>query len=448
MIIGHTTATGSRIWLRGAQQASHVELVVTGEDAIRTFSLELDKENFYIGVVQAEGLQADTNYRCTASFYSSDRVSVGDVAWLQAQGSFRTARNPGEKKQLSFLFGSCNLHSTGFFMNPDRPFRKLRAIADTVQADFVLFCGDQIYYDIPDIWKHPDVNEYRKKYLDAWGECLPARELLANIPSYMILDDHEMVDNFSNDMDARNNLASVEKIREHSLQAYREFQHCRNPQCFGDDRYYYEFNWNGYPFFVLDTRTERRAQAPGSCLLGEDQLLAFKTWLLENRDAPKFVVCGVPFVAEVIVSDDKWSGAPFRSQREQIMSFLLEEGIDNLVILTGDMHHSYYAKMEISSNSSRRKIRIHELMSSPVNNRVRRDFDVQYANGIEHRSEQHGLTYITEIQQQDIYTGYPNVTLVRAEEGEVRFEIHRTRDGLLGWLEGSNPVRQGRIQVR
>lgn len=448
LIIGHTTEKSSRIWLRGDEKCPWAQLLVTGPGYSQTFQKLLDEDSFFTGIIDVDGLAAASRYKCEVKFLMTNPAdNNSEAAGFSQTGSFKTAPQDGLKKELTFMFGSCNMHATGFYLNPDKPFRRLLALIDEHQPDFMLHCGDQIYYDIPNFWKHPKLSEYRNKYLDAWGDCVPAKELLANIPNYMILDDHEMVDNFSNDMDGRKHRSNPQEIREHSLKAYQEFQHSHNPWTYGEDSFYFNFSWGGKHFFVMDGRTERWAKGADPCLLGKDQMQAFKDWLIQHKSELKFVVCAVPFVAEVTVSDDKWSGRPFRKQREHIMNFLLNEKIDNLIFLSGDMHHSYYAKLEIRQRNGGSKVLVHELMSSPINNRVRRDFSSQYDNGKSHQSEDYDLDYITEIHEQDIYASHSNVTLVRVNDTEVRYEIYRTRDGLTGWMEGANPVRQGRISL-
>lgn len=446
LIIGHTTANSSRIWLRGSSVASEARLTLIGPDSSKTYLHTLLEKDFYTGVVEVTELKPETRYQCEVDYLASKN---SDTSAVHESGSFSTAPTESSEGELVFMFGSCNLHGTGIYMNPDRPYRRLVELTDRFKPAFMLHCGDQIYYDIPNIWKHPNVNEYRKKYLDAWEDCAPAKKLLANIPNYMILDDHEMVDNFSNETNGKNNLSSAEEIRRESLKAYEEFQHSHNPNSYGNGKYFYNFNWGSYQFFVLDGRTERWVSNDddGSFMITGSQMQAFKSWLLEHKSAVKFVVCAVPFVAEVTVSDDKWSGAPFRKQREEIMAFLLQEGINNLLFITGDMHHSYYASMEIVRRADDQKIYVHELMSSPINNRVRTDINAQYDNGRWRSSENGKLGYISKIHARDTYARHPNITLVRVKDREVRYEIHRTRDGLTGWIEGPSPVKEGWIPV-
>jgi len=428
--------------VRGEANAAFATLTITNAGSVKQYQTSLLPGDDYTGVIEVAGLEPRTDYSLQVEF----RPGQESPPLYMDHGRVRTAPPIDSSGEILFLFGSCNLHSTGFYMNPDKPFRRIGQLASEQNADFILYCGDQIYYDIPNIWKHPRLEQYRAKYRDAWGDCKPAKKLLTRMPHYMILDDHEMVDNFHNDMDARNNLSSPEEIRQHSLKAYEEYQHSHNPQSYGASRFYYSFSWGPCEFFVLDARTERVANTGNPYLLGEEQLQHFLDWLTSHRESVKFVVCSVPFVTEVTVSDDKWSGAPYRKQREHVMQFLLSNNIDNVIFLTGDMHHSYRASLEITDREQNRKITVHELMSSPLNNRVRNDFDWQYNNGVEFVSADGRMAYITRVLQSDIYTGSPNITLVRATGSSVKYEVYRTRHSLRSLLSGAGPVRIGSIK--
>src|SRR3546814_8859094 len=69
----------------------------------------------------------------------------------------------------------------------------------------------------------------------------------------MILDDHEIEDNWTQD---RLGKAVSREVFHLALGAYMSYQWSHCPRTY-QTRLYYEFECNGYPFFVLDTRTQR-----------------------------------------------------------------------------------------------------------------------------------------------------------------------------------------------
>jgi PhoD-like phosphatase len=171
-------------------------------------------------------------------------------------------------------------------------------------------------------------------------------------------------------------------------------------------------------FFVLDTRTQRRTHGAARQMIDDYQMRQLLGWMKRYKDDLKFVVTSVPFVAEISEAgskktprwphktstsnslraprandpatdsgcaegsseraegsdrgprnplNDKWSAAEFARQRGEIIEFIAEHGIEQLVFLTGDMHCCYHAMMRIGSASKYESIVIHELAGGPVN---------------------------------------------------------------------------------
>lgn len=299
-----------------------------------------------------------------------------------------------------------------FFDDPDHPdaARYLGVVAANPpgRPAFMIHAGDQVYYDFPFAHKRPTLRDYRRCYRYAWFEDDWTRGIFSRCPHYMTIDDHEIVDNYARDFEPRQprqgfrppNL--VEKIKRMfrateprrtpesysvpALRAYGEYVNVRHPGT-TDGKYYYDFQYGRTPFFVLDTRTERylhpdrdNVDPDRPRMISGEQLEAFKKWLRKHKDELKFVVSSVPFVAQVRgTSDegraheespsdpdylDKWSGTPFQRQRSEIIDFIHNERIRNLVFLAGDVHCCYHATMRIGLPNFTSMI--HELASGPI----------------------------------------------------------------------------------
>lgn len=236
---------------------------------------------------------------------------------------------------------------------------------------FMIHCGDQIYFDVDYPERRGEKDDYRRNYRQAWFKDAKARELLRNIPHYMILDDHEVWDGFDGDEDCK-----AERFRESALAVYDEYVSARQPQ--SPDRRYYSFEHGDTGFFVLDTRTERWAEDGKGEMISEAQMQELERWLSSKDHALKFIVSSVPFVAQLRppgldasgerLSDeqtDKWSGQPWKTQRERIISAIYENEVERLVFLVGDMHCTYHARMQIGLTHER--LTIHELAGGPIN---------------------------------------------------------------------------------
>ena len=73
------------------------------------------------------------------------------------------------------------------------------------------------------------------------------RELMGRVPTYMILDDHEIKD----DWGTASPLPLEPGREDGALRAYRAFQHSHNPDGQNPDRpYYYNFRQGPAAFFV------------------------------------------------------------------------------------------------------------------------------------------------------------------------------------------------------
>ncbi len=423
LIVGSVTSSSARIWVRGSAETpfAFLDYGQVGGQLQTGSSFELEERHGFTRVIELTGLTDASQHQCSVSFGRNGNTPVQDrISFSENSGTFTTAPAIADTNtNLTFLAGSCNLHSLGIVTNPDRKFRTVSGLIDTIDPSFMIHCGDQIYADI--ILQSTSIEDYRGKYLDAWDDSDPTRKVLTKLPHYMILDDHEITNNFTNDADDDEHLKSV------ALKVYREFVHIRNPQSYGPAPLYYNFNWGDIHFFVLDVRTERYQEAPDNQIIGEEQMERFKDWLNTHANERKIVVTSVPFVGQVRSSKDKWCSEPYKHQREEIIEFLQTQNIRRIAFLTGDMHNSYHAKMMFNGNDGS-PITVHELMTSPINqlgksskSNYRMDFSSTTTGGV---------AYTSVIDPTSFYGDHSNIMSISLEAdatgSTVRYEIFRT----------------------
>ncbi|MFC4992762.1 alkaline phosphatase D family protein [Rubritalea tangerina] len=425
LIIGHTTHSSTKIWVRGDRNFPHAFVTLTDPNKKNTQKVSLEERHFYTGVVEFSSLKPSTNYNVSVTFgEESTDTEIEQVTYGDCTGTLETFPSPTSNETVRFLLGSCNLHSLGILSNPDKAFQQILELSKTHKAQFMMHCGDQIYYDIPNYRKAPDIQEYRDKYIDAWGHSRRTRKFLTQLPQYMILDDHEITNDFSNDMDSARTGSTPKSFRDASLKVYREFQHIRNPQVYGNQALYYPFSVGKNQFFVLDTRSERYCSSGE--MIGTEQLKDFLAWLKKHKDAMKFVVTSVPFVFHVKHGDDKWCGSQFAKQREAILQFILQHDITGITFLTGDMHCSGHAQLEVRQNN--KAITLHEIMSSPINQIGKSSInDFTQDTGWSKSKDTPTLTYRSSFKRSEFFDGHSNVTLVTVDGRNISFDIHRTK---------------------
>ena len=284
---------------------------------------------------------------------------------------------PGER--VSFLLGSCRY--PGLLWKVRHSDRIFGPMADLAQAAedrprFVLMVGDQIYADrfnrLVPFGRADSYQEFRDRYLAAFGSP-NIRRLMRTLPTYMILDDHEIEDNWSQDRLRRSARYPLFTI---AIDAYLSYQWSHGPRTWGR-RLYYRFDCGGFPFFVLDTRTQRFLEGkPGDLaanhMLGRPshptappgQLARLLSWLRDQQRTrgatPKFVVSSGVFVPspmsartalaeddpEALEKSDGWPGFP--GTRSAILRTIVEHEIQNVVFLSGDIHCANLAEISFA----------------------------------------------------------------------------------------------------
>lgn len=386
-IIGHTTAHHSRIFLR----AIYSEAPLTfggirhrraGEQtwAPGTFVL-LDKQQDMSGIVVLNGLQADTQYEYQAGWLTTTDKrqtvdSVNDIAlrWPEHTYTFKTRSN-NKALPRSYIVGSCRyLRMTfGIPITPERGDRIFAAINTLIQhsetpIDGILMLGDQVYVDDMNIVA-PD-REYQDilhKYQTAFSQP-HIRQLMAQVPTYMILDDHEIEDNWP--ARASNN---DQLLFNNAMRAYEVYQCSHGPAHpllpsgqleRSISHYWYQFADGDIEWFVLDTRTRRTLSKADRRILDSEQEHALLDWLATSNARVKLVVSSVMFYPDrKDDGGDAWKSFP--AQRDRILETIRSNKINNVIFIAGDVHGSMTSRLTHSEDPD---FMVHTIVSSPLYN--------------------------------------------------------------------------------
>jgi hypothetical protein len=117
----------------------------------------------------------------------------------------------------------------------------------------------------------------------------------------------------------------------------------------------YTFTCGAAAFFVLDTRTRRVKSRTEREMLGEEQWQVLEKWLLAVKDAypVKFLItsCTLLFDMWIDFARDRWSGFP--GERERLLRFLADHGIEGLYLLAGDLHSAHAVHAELNGPQGR-----------------------------------------------------------------------------------------------
>jgi alkaline phosphatase D len=299
------------------------------------------------------------------------------------------SRPLGKAHELVFLTGS-NRYTLYTFIGllggsfGDRAFksmlRHIKGFENRRPAQFTLFLGNQVYLD--PMGPMFGVSKQPSKIADLYRAAFKQkhiRKLMRSAPVYMILNDHEIEANWSRDRLISDNKRA---LYDAAIHAYRDYQWRHGPRTF-DEHLYYAFECGGFPFFVLDVRTQRNTGQAGlqdNYMLGIPeterglslQLSALLSWLEEKNKVlpnwPKFIVSPSFIVPDLKRSaspespspgvsvksfvSDGWAAYP--NLRKKLLSFIVKRGIQNVVFLTGSGNFS--AVTEISFSRGNRPV--------------------------------------------------------------------------------------------
>lgn len=310
------------------------------------------------------------------------RALVRREALLNMQ---RLYQRGGDAVGLRLALGSCQYPHGLFDKEPAGA--ALRACANAAGVDLALWVGDQIYADATAGLMDPTRSDELYLVPHERALRLPAmRQVMQRMPTHMLLDDHEIFDNWErlppdpappdgesgrrsgwqghlSSPAARQRRTELADARKDALRAFMKFQrmHADRPAPHNADSH---FICGGHAFLMLDTRTERRRGEPTSPpeagrLLSRTQRAALQVWLLRHRDRVKFIATPSALLPRRKLSaehaanaamSDAWCGFP--GEMYTLFDFMLREQIGKTVFLSGDEHHAFVATARVWRDGS------------------------------------------------------------------------------------------------
>lgn len=348
-IIGHTTPTTAKIWVRVHKAGTYVLFlsetsvdtsrqprladgetvklhgVEEGEKETSLGDIIVSKANITLEtdlthVFNIKGLNPGTTYNY-AVFAHEDADGNRRENWeigRDAPLSFKTP--PKNPDSVAFGLYSCHMPFNGRSVNNLHMWDHFYDTLKDYGADFVLGAGDQVYSDGDgrvSIWDYLKARKdevaaltkderiavmtswYRDIYRGYWGD-IKLRRVMRSFPNYMVWDDHEIMDGWGSYSekelsqhldtiweweDKEKNLLLAFDMFEAAKKVYREYQHEHNPST-GNDQWDYTFDWGPFRYFVLDMRGHRDLEDQARYkILGYSQYLRFKRWMESRKSS-------------------------------------------------------------------------------------------------------------------------------------------------------------------
>ncbi|PAU62499.1 alkaline phosphatase D family protein [Pseudomonas sp. PICF141] len=386
-IIGHTTTNHARIFLRGELQKD--ALVFAGIRYRRAGENHWSKGVFteltilrdMCDVIALNDLITDSVYEYQAGWFSPmspvhtvETIQELPLQWPREIYRFRTQSSKNTMPR-AYIAGSCRYlrMTAGIASAPhlgDRIFASITSLAERAEPPIsaMLMTGDQIYVDDLNLVA-PD-REYKdilSKYRTAFSQPHISK-LMSGVPTYMILDDHEIEDNWP-----VNESKADAYLYENAMAAYELYQASHSPAYHllanGQvskklQQYWYQFCEGDIEWFITDSRTRRNLSASDRRILDEEQEQALLKWLINSPARVKFVVTSVMFYPDrKLNGDDAWKAFP--EQRLRLLETIRAHGIKNVLFISGDVHGSLTSRLTHSADPD---FEVHTIVSSPLCN--------------------------------------------------------------------------------
>ena len=300
------------------------------------------------------------------------RFRIGD--YVSPIGKTRLSSPSGSTTPIKVAAVSCQNYTDGFY----------NAYADLVEQspDLVTFLGDYIYesgvgtLDATTVRLHnsdeiKDLVAYRNRYALYRSDPL-LQAAHAVCPWVITWDDHEVENNYANltpqdSADAEGHAAR----RAAAYQAWWEHMPVRlSPPTDESLTIYRQFSWGDLlNLLVVDGRQYRDDQACGDAVLStqpacDEALDPARTmlgaeqekWFSENiNDTTKVwnVMANQTVMTDIrlgaaVLNYDQWDG--YAPDRHRILSDVVDQGVENFVVLTGDIHLAGVGQLTIDSN--------------------------------------------------------------------------------------------------
>lgn len=277
----------------------------------------------------------------------------------------RTKTTPeGGVDQLRFAVMSCSNYQAGIF-------NSYQDVALRNDVDAILHLGDYIYEYGNSIGGHRDADpsteiyslaDYRLRHSCHKLDSMSIR-MHQQYPLIATWDDHEVANN-AFETGAENHTPSEGNYMERksaSQEAYYEWMPLRYPEEGNHGKIYRKITFGDLAdIFVLDTRHFRRDSQNVNLrndtshhILGVEQLQWLKDELLNSQAQWKIiaqqVMMGQLTPLGLVINPDQWDG--YAAERKNLYDFIREHNIDNVVVLTGDIHTAWAMDLPYNLNN-------------------------------------------------------------------------------------------------
>jgi len=351
-MLGYAEMREVLLWVQTSEPANvRFEYWVTDkpEDVFQTSTVTTDAATAFTAKCLADQVQPGQAY--TYRLLINDEIINLDYATTfntPALWQWRT-----DPPDFTMALGSCFYANEPVYDRPGSPYGGDYHIFTSIhekQPDAMLWLGDNTYLREADWYSRTGIM-HRYTHTRSVAELQP---LLASTHHYAIWDDHDFGPNNSDRSFIHKNV---------TLEAFDLFWGNPTTGLPGEKGITTFFQWADIDFFLLDDRyfrTPNNKKVGERTLLGEAQL----EWIIDaltNSRAPFKMVAVGGQVLNTARRFETYSNL-FPEERAYLLRRIEEEGIKNVIFLTGDRHHT-----ELSRYENRNGDLIYDCTVSPLN---------------------------------------------------------------------------------
>ena len=325
-MIGNLSGTSATVWLRTADAATvQVEADTVPPMPGEKVSAEVQtrREHDFVAKVVLKNLKPRTKYTYT--------VTIDGQKNRAANQKFMTFSKSGEAGRFRLAFGG----GAGFVPQHEYVWNTIAA----TKPDALFQLGDNVYIDNTSVMDMHHYCYYRRQSRPEY------RSLVAGLGVFSIWDDHDF---------GTNDCSGGPEVEAPSWKrpVYEIFRdNWANPGYGGGDQQpgiWWDTYINDVHFICIDGRfyrTDPKTTKGELSMLGPAQ----KRWLLstikKSKGTFKVLISPVPWVFKAKGdSRDTWSG--FKKERNEIFTFLTENKIEGVVLMSADRHRSDLWKID------------------------------------------------------------------------------------------------------
>lgn len=355
-MLGYSEMLEVPIWLQ-TKSACEVKIMywekTNPEEVFSTDTFKTKKSDAFTAKLFAVKVEPGREYEYDV-YINGEKLNFDYPTRFKTQPIWKWRGDPPE---FTIVAGSGTYINEAQYDRPGKGFGSNYQIFESIHKmapDLMIWLGDNTYLREPD-WNTRTGILHRNTHTRSLKELQP---LLASTHHYAIWDDHDFGPNDS-DGSFWN--------KETTLEAFKLFW--PNPS-FGFEYLpgaISYFNYGDADFILLDNRYYRepnKKSGENKTMLGKKQLDWLKNTLVSSQSRFKIVVMGGQ-ILNTNPAYEAYTNNGFKEERNEIINFIYQENIENVIFLTGDVHYTVLDKLEKEGEPI-----IYELTFSPFTSGV------------------------------------------------------------------------------